>query len=691
MRSITCGYCSTGCNLLYDDEGKGPFRISANPDYPVNLGKACVKGFQLLGHLNAPDRAKTPLLRNESGEFEPVNWDVALDEFVRQFKGIQGKHGLESVAFISTGQIPNEEHAFLGALAKFGMGIVHGDGNTRQCMATAVVAYKQSFGWDSPPFTYKDLEESDVLVFVGSNPVIAHPIIWNRVKMNKHGPEILVVDPRYTETAKQATRHYPIKVKSELLFFYAVAHLLDSNGWIDEVFIEEHTTGYASFREHIRKFNPDEYCESIGLPAEKIEEFARMIHQGKRVSFWWMVGINQSHQATRTAQAIINLALMTGNIGKPGTGANSITGQCNAMGARIFSNTTSLLGGYKFNSLEDREKVAGVLGMEPSLIPSKGSWSYEKILDGIDRGDVKGLWIICSNPAHSWISNTRIEGTFAKLDFLVVQDMYYTTETARMADLILPAAGTGEKGGTFVNSERRIGILQKAVDPPGEALPDFAIFQKIAHHWGCRDLFDEWRDPEAVFNIIKRLTRGKPWDITGIQGYAQLLECGGIQWPFPEGMDYPPPQERRLFSSGKFYHPDGKAIFLFDDYQEPPEEVDAEYPFILITGRGSVYQWHTQTRTLKSKLLAKHAPAEPYVEICEEDARTLGIEDGEWITVASRRASSKVRTKITGSVKSGELFMPMHYIETNRLTFPSFDEFSREPMYKYAAITIRKE
>jgi assimilatory nitrate reductase catalytic subunit len=578
----------------------------------------------------------------------------------------------------------------LGALTKFGMGMVHGDGNTRQCMASAVVAYKESFGFDAPPYSYKDLEESDVLVFIGANPVIAHPIMWNKVKKSRNNPEIIVVDPRKTETARKATQHCAIKPKSDLTLLYGIANILIEENWIDQGYIDKHTNGFEGFRNHVNQFTPHKASEASGLSEEQIHRFAETIHNGKRVSFWWTMGVNQSYQGVRTAQAIINLALMTGNIGRPGTGANSITGQCNAMGSRLFSNTTSLFAGYDFKNPDHRGKVADLLGIDVELIPDKPSWAYDEILQGIEDGKIKGVWVICTNPAHSWISKNRLFEILNNLEYLVVQDMYYTTETAQLADLILPAAGCGEKEGTFINSERRFGIVRKVANPPGSALPDFEIFKKIAKYWGCADLFKEWTSPAATFEILKRLSKGQPCDITGIEDYKMIDEQGGIQWPYPEGSGFLD-QERRLFEDGKFYHTDGRAKFIFEDIAPIPETPSDKYPFFLLTGRGTVAQWHTQTRTGKAEILKRMYPADVYVEINPLDAMELKVKENEWVVVSSKRGEIRAKVALRDTVQAGQVFMPMHYFETNKLTFPAFDPYSRQPSYKLAAVSIKNE
>ncbi|MDA0813173.1 MAG: molybdopterin-dependent oxidoreductase, partial [Verrucomicrobia bacterium] len=525
VTSSVCGYCSTGCNLKIHLRDGRPVNLTADDDYPVNQGMACPKGWEALTPLAGPQRATTPLL-----DGAPVTWEAAANTFCNRMKAIIAEHGPESVAFVSTGQICTEEMAFLGAFAKFGMGIIHGDGNTRQCMATTVTAYKQSFGFDAPPYTYADFEVSDVLVFIGANPCIAHPIMWQRVLNNRRDPDIVVIDPRFTETAQAATWHIPVAAKGDLALLYGVAHVLLREDWVNHSFVEAHTSGFDDFKTFVQDFTPESIEDATGISAQDVERLAKLVRCGKRVSFWWTMGVNQSHQATRTAQAIINLALLGGHIGKPGTGANSITGQCNAMGSRLFSNTTSLLGGYDFESANDRTKIAQILEIDPARIPNQRSLAYDQILEGIDEGKIKALWVIATNPVHSWIAQNRCRGLFEKLGFLVVQDMYADTHTARLADLILPAAAWGEKEGTFINSERRIGVVRKVSPPPGQALTDFNIVRFLATAWGCGKMFHRWSSPEAVFHILQQCSKGQPCDISGIEDYDQIEANGGIQW-----------------------------------------------------------------------------------------------------------------------------------------------------------------
>jgi assimilatory nitrate reductase catalytic subunit len=688
--TAVCGFCSTGCGLEIHMKDGRAINLSPARDYPVNLGMACPKGWEALTPLTAADRATLPMLRSNKGRLEPSSWPEALSVFEQRFKAIQARHGNASVAFLSTGQIATEEMALLGALTKFGMGIVHGDGNTRQCMATSVVAYKQAFGFDAPPYSYADFDESDVIVLVGSNLCIAHPILWERVARNRHRPEIIVIDPRRTETAMAATLHLPLRPKSDLVLLYGLARLLIELGAIDRDFVARHTSGFDAFAAHVESYSLERTLQASGLEQAALERAAQLIARGKRVSFWWTMGVNQSHEGVRVAQAIIDLALMTGNIGRPGTGANSITGQCNAMGSRLFSNTTNLLGGRDFAHPEHRRTVAGILELPEATIPEVTGFAYDQIMEGILAGKIRGLWVIGTNPAHSWINQADALEILGRLEFLVVQDMYTSTETASLAHLLLPAAGWGEKEGTFINSERRVGLIKKVAEAPGQALADFYIFKLVAQAWGAADMFASWRDPESTFAILRELSRGQPCDISGIRSYEMLETMRGIQWPLPEGAEPCVGAERRLFENGGFFHTDRKARFCFEDPRSVPEQISDGYPFVLLTGRGSSSQWHTQTRTGKSAVLQKLHPSEPYVEISPLDAERLNVGHDDWLCIESRRGSMRARAHVTHVVKPGQLFVPMHYPETNQLTLAAFDPYSRQPAYKHCAVTVRR-
>jgi assimilatory nitrate reductase catalytic subunit len=331
--------------------------------------------------------------------------------------------------------------------------------------------------------------------------------------------------------------------------------------------------------------------------------------------------------------------------------------------------------------------VAEVLDIDEASIPHEASWPYHQIMEGILRGEIRGLWVVATNPAHSWINQETARDILSRLDLLVVQDMYSTTETAQMADLVLPAAGWGEKEGTFINSERRIGMASKVARAPGEALADFYIFKLIAEYWGCGEMFRRWESPAAVFQLLKELSAGQPCDITGIDDYAMLSERGGVQWPLTAGRQDERP-ERRLFADGKFFHADGRARFLCEEPRPMPELPTRKYPLMLLTGRGSVAQWHTQTRTSKSAVLRKLYPEELYVEINPQDAAAYRLRSGDRVVVSSQRGYVQGKAMITHAVQAGQLFIPMHYEATNRLTYPAFDPYSHQPAYKACAVRI---
>jgi len=657
-----------------------PLKILPAKDYQVNFGKTCTKGFNLIKGLEGADRGVIPLFRDRvTGKTKELNWDEAAATFVQRIKAIQKEHGPESVAFLSTGQMPFEEMALLGSVTKFGMGFRHGDGNTRQCMATAAVAYKQAFGFDAPGFSYEDLEVSDAIVLIGANPSIAHPIFWQRLKNNQNSPEIVVIDPRATETVADATRHLAIHPKSDLTLLYTIAHILIERNWLDQGFIDAHTSGFDEFAAHVKPFTPEAAVGPTGLSISQMEGLAELFHTKKAVSLWWTMGVNQSHQGVRTAQAIINLSLMTGHIGRPGAGPNSITGQANAMGSRLFSNTTSLLGGHYFEKPEHRAKVARILGINESQIPPDAGMSYDQILEAVETGAIKALWIICTNPAHSWVDQTVFRTRLKKLDFLVVQDVYASTETAQLADLYLPAAGSAEKTGTFINSERRLGIVQKVKEAPGQALSDFEIFRRLGAAWGVGSWLDKWSSPPAAFELLKEISRGQPCDFSELKDWNELLERGGYQWG-----------GKRLFEDGRFFTADERAKFWTSEVVPLPEVPDTAYPFFLLTGRGTMHQWHTQTRTGKVEMLKKMYPVESYAEIHPDDANRLGIVNGVKVRIAGRRGEVVVNAQVKPSVKPGYVFLPMHYPEGNYLTYPMFDPYSRQPSYKFGAVKVER-
>ena len=683
----TCNYCALACNLdFYTEDGKIK-RVVPTPHYPVNKGFSCIKGLNLDKQCTKFNGSKKPLLKMKDGERKAIEWKEAFDLFASKMTAIQEKYGKESVAYISTGQLPTEEMALLGHVGRSYMGI-NGDGNTRLCMASAVVAYKQSFGFDAPPYTLKDLELSDTIFFIGANPVIAHPIAWGRVRKNKDA-KIITIDPRKSETAMNSDMWIDIKTKGDLALFYTLANVLIEKGWIDEDYINNYTEGFEDFKEHVKKYTLEDVEERTGISKMRVLELAKIIHEGKRVSFWWTMGVNQSYEAVRTAQAIINLALITGNMGREGTGANSLTGQCNAMGSRMFSNTTALYGGGEYNNKERRKVVADILGMDENMLPSKPTLDYEQIIKGINKGEIKGLWVVCTNPRHSFSNNEEFKKAMKNLDFFVVQDIYEDTDSSKECDLYLPSVPAIKKEGFLINTERRLSALVPVLEKEEDELSDYEILLGIGEALGMGSLLDKWRTPEDAFKLLRECSKGMPCDITGVS-YERLRDSKGVQWPCREGEELES-DERRLFEDGKYYTPSGKAKFIFEDVTENPNATNEEFPFNLNTGRGTVGQWHTHTRTREIQAVTNIVPQKAYVDINRKDAERLDIKENDEVLIHSSNGhTSKFIARLTDNLKEKTLYAPIHYIETNLLTPSVFDPYSKEPSYKTVQVNIEK-
>lgn len=687
VKQSVCNYCSTGCNLNFNIEDDKIVKIMGKKGYPVNDGTACIKGINLDKQLTMYGKQRLPLLRGEDGKMHEISWEEAFEVFAKKMTEIQNKYGKESAAFISTGQLPMEEMAILGYVGRGIMGM-HGDGNTRLCMATSVVAYKQSFGFDAPPYTLEDLELSDTLIFVGANPAVAHPVLWGRIRKNKNAKKI-VIDPRKSETAKGCDDWYAIKPKADLRFLYTLANVLIEKGYIDNEYIEKYTEDFEGFKEHVKKYTLDNVYETTGISKERVLELAETINNGKKVSIWWTMGVNQGYEAVRTAQAIINICVMTGNIGREGTGPNSITGQCNAMGSRLFSNTTCIYGGRDYANEEDRKFITKTMGIKDEYIPKKPTIAYPEIIQGALDGNIKALWIISTNPADSWIDNKKFKEAAEKIDFLVVQDLYSDTDTAKMCDLFLPAIPGIKKNGTYINTERRMSALVPILSRGENELTDFEIIRGIGKALGKEEELKLWETPKDVFELLKKSTEGMPCDITGVD-YDMVREGNGVQWPFKKG-DKLEKNQRRLFEDGVYYRPNGKMKFMYEDVMENSEKQTEDFPYILNTGRGTVGQWHTQTRTREIPIVTKMTSEKAYIEISEEIAKNNDIKDGDIIEVTSSNGETvKVLAKVNDGLIKDQMYGPMHYIEINTLTKGKYDSYSREPSYKYVTCNLKK-
>ncbi|RDY26392.1 nitrate reductase [Romboutsia weinsteinii] len=688
----TCNLCALACNLDFYVENNEIAKVMPTKAYPVNKGFCCIKGLNLDKQQTKIKARKRPLLRDESGKMEEISWEEGCKKFAKKMTDIQAQYGKEAVAFISTGQMPTEDMALLGHVGRNYMGI-NGDGNTRLCMATSVVAHKQSFGFDAPPYTLNDAELSDTIIFIGSNPVIAHPVFWGRVRENKNA-KIITIDPRRSETAANSHIWIDIKPKADLVLIYTLSNILIEKGWIDRNYIENNTEGFEEFKDHVKKFTIEDVYKNTGISKERVLELAQIIHEGKRVSFWWTMGVNQGYQAVRTAQSIINLALITGNIGRPGTGANSLTGQCNAMGSRAFSNTAGLYGGGEYDNPVRRKAVAEALEIDENLLPTKPTIPYNAIIERIISGEIKGLWVICTNPRHSWANNQEFEEAVKNLDFFVVQDIYEDTDSAKLCDLFLPSVPAIKKEGTMINTERRISKVNPVLKKDEYERTDYEIFFDIGKKLGMGNLLDKWKTPKDAFELLKKCSKGMPCDITGVTYEMLESEDGedskGVQWPFREG-EVLEEDERRLYEDNKYYTPSKKAKIHFEDIAENPVQATKELPYILNTGRGTVGQWHTQVRSREIDIVNRINQKESYVFMNPQLAEELSIVENERIKIKSQNGlCSKFTVILSDDVKKDQLYAPIHYIETNKLTPSIYDPYSKEPSYKTVPVNIIK-
>lgn len=683
----TCGYCSVGCGMFIGVKRGRAVAVKGDPDHPVNRGGLCPKGLTEHHTIHAPGRLTVPLIRRGHGHV-PSTWDVALDRVVDGFRSIVDRHGTGAVAVLSTGQLVTEEFYALGKLVRLGLGLEHFDGNTTLCMASAVAGYKRSFGSDGPPGCYEDLDQADCILLVGANIADNHPILVPRVLGNERAT-VIVVDPRVTKTAMLADLHLPIKPRSDVTLLNGITKILIDEGLVDQRYVKAHTEGFAELAAHVSGYTLDRVASECGVEPHLVRHAAVTFGRSRRGLIAWTMGVNHSVQGTETVNMLNNLALLTGNVGRPGASPFSITGQCNAMGTREAGGTRSLPGYRKYESEEDRSQLAELWHVPLDKIPTQAGWAYPDIVEGIIDGEIRGLWVIATNPPVSYPNRELLEDALSRLELLVVQDGF-ETPTTRLADVVLPAAIWGEKDGTFTNSERRVSRVRKAVDPPGEATPDFEIFIRMAERLGVRDmLYPGWASPRDAFEEWRQVSAGRLCDYSGIT-YERIDHAGGVQWPCPEATP-DAAGTARLYANGRFPTPSGRAKLWCVSPEPIGDAPRPAFPFLLNTGR-TVEHWHTRTKTGRVGILEHLAP-EAWVEMNPADAKRLRLTSGDLVRVTSERGEiPAIPVRVTGIVRKGEVFIPFHYDEmcANRLTMNEFDPISREPNYKQCAVRIER-
>jgi ferredoxin-nitrate reductase len=695
-----CPYCGVGCGLEVRSSND-TWKVQGDRSHPSSQGMVCVKGATIAEALDK-DRLLYPMVRDALDRpFRRVSWDEALGLITQKIKTVASDRGADAICMYGSGQLQTQDYYIAQKLLKGCLGTNNFDANSRLCMSSAVAGYIQSFGSDGPPCCYEDLELTDCAFLIGTNTAECHPIIFNRLrKYHKKHPhvKIVVVDPRRTTTAEVADLYLAIKPGTDIDLLNGIAHLLLRWGYIDREFIGDRTTNFPALVEVLRHYSPDIVAKTCGISELELETAARYWGESQRVLSLWSMGINQSSEGTAKVRSIINLHLMTAQIGKPGAGPFSLTGQPNAMGGREAGGLSHLLPGYRSVKNELHRAELEQFWELPAgrISPYPGRTAWDTIV-GLERGDVGVLWIAATNPAVSMPDLERTKAALMRSPFTIYQDAYYPTETAAYAHVLLPAAQWSEKTGVMTNSERMVTLCPTFKLPPGEARPDWEIFAEVGRRLGFADKF-VFADSAAVYAEFVELTRDRPCDQTGIS-HDRLQQEGPIQWPHPsvaggEGeelrtMNSP----KRLYADFQFHTPDGRARFGAYHSRGLAEPADPNYPFVLTTGR--LYgHWHTQTRTGRIEKIQQMHP-QPLMEIHPRDAVGLGVKDGEWVEVRSRRGSGKFRVNVTKAIAPGTVFVPMHWgalwaeqAEANALTHSQSCPDSGQPELKACAVQL---
>jgi ferredoxin-nitrate reductase len=691
-----CPYCGVGCGLLAATGTGAVTKIKGDVDHPSSFGDLCSKAVYLPEVLATPDRLLFPQVRTCQDElFTRVSWDAALTLLAQRFREIIAEHGPNAVAFYGSGQLTTEEYYVGNKLVKGFLGTNNFDTNSRLCMASAVAGYQSSFGSDGPPASYEDIDVAESFLLIGSNMADCHPVIFKRIKKRKKAdPEkvtIIAVDPRRTETADFADLHLSIRPGTDIALLNSMLHVLIEQSVVDLDFVERHTSGFCELKTTAKKYPPAVAEKICGVPECLIVEAALIFGRAQSALTLWSMGINQSTVGVYKNNAINNLHLATGKIGKPGCGPFSLTGQPNAMGGREVGGLSHMLPGYRLvRDPTHRGEVAQAWGVSAERISAEPGLAALEQFEALADGKLRAIWILCTNPAVSLPNTDLVEKALRQAELVVVQDAYHPTATTRLAHVILPAAQWSEKEGVMTNSERRITYMPKLTDPPGEALPDWRILTLFARQMGFADAFP-YRSAEEIFSEFAKLTTGRPCDCSGVS-YARLKSEGPLQWPCPNAAHT---GTARLYEDGSFRTATGKANLVPVEHTEPSETPDHDYPLLLTTGRVK-HHWHTMTRTGKNKAALKSAP-DPVLDIHRADARQFGIRDADFVEVLSRRGKVMAQARVTEEIVRGTCFLPFHwgrdrgfFKAANNLTTTDRDPVSRQPELKACAVRVRK-
>lgn len=663
--------------------------------HPSSLGQVCVKGATVAETLDG-GRLYQPLYRPSLEDpFTPISWDDALDRIVDQIQLTLASSGPGALAMYGSGQFHTEDYYVAQKLFKGALGTNNFDANSRLCMSSAVAGYARSLGSDGPPCCYEDLDHCDVVVLIGTNTAECHPVLFQRLlKRKKRHPEdltIVVIDPRSTTTAEAADLHLAIQPGSDLVLLHGIAHLLLKQGSIDFDFVEEATDGFAGLAHLVQAWTPERVASLCGISEFQLRELARLWADSGALLSLWSMGVNQSVEGTATVGGIINLHLLTGQIGRPGAGPFSLTGQPNAMGGREAGGLAHLLPGYRFvTNPAHRESVERVWGFGAGCIaPDPGLTVWQQV-EAMERGELQFWWVAATNPLVSMPHLERVKAAMSRCPMVVLSEPYARTETSQYAHLLLPAAQWSEKQGVMTNSERRVTLCPAFRPPPGQARPDWKVFAEVGRRLGFDAQF-RYESSAEVYAEFLQLTSGRLCDMSGLS--QELLRVHGPQqWPYPRGSE-PSTEPKRLYVNGRFPTPNGRARFQADPplgLAEPPCEA---YPLVLTVGR-YLGQWHTMTRTARApRLVAMHP--EPLLEVNPVDAASLGLEQGGLASITSRRASITATVEITERIRQGTVFLPMHWgfmqeqaCEANALMHEQACPMSGQPELKATAVCV---
>ena len=692
-----CCFCGQQCGIQLKVKDNEVIGFEPWEEFPFNRGMLCPKGVKRYLQGSHPDRLTHAYRRDPSSAsgFSSLEYDEAIRIVAENIQRIQSAHGPSSVAVLSGASLTTEKTYLMGKFARVCLKSANIDYNGRLCMVSAGAGNKKAFGIDRAANPWSDIPKADVVWISGANIAECAPITTSYVwQAREFGAKIIVVDPRITPIARTCDLFLPVKPGRDAALFNGILQLMIEHDWLDHEFIERHTVGFEAVAEQVRSWTPKKTAEVTGIAEKAIRQAAEWWGTAGSSFLLHARGIEHQSHGVQNVLGAINIVLASGRIGREGCGYATITGQANGQGGREHGQKCDQLpGGRDLANPEHRAHVAKVWDVDPAELPQPGVDAYE-IFRKIDRGEIRGLLSICFNPLVSLPDNNFVARMLEKLDFYVAID-FFLNDTARHADIILPGSLQEEDEGTVTQIEGLVIKINKAVDPPGDARQDWRIIQDIAKALGRPHGFT-FREPREIFDELRRASQGGVADYSGIT-YEKIEQQFGVCWPCPSD-DHP--GTPRLFEpgswnpiargAGPFYFPDGKARFNVAEYGPPAEDVDAEFPVILTTGR-VVSQFLSGTQTRRIGPLVEQYP-EPRVEIHPQLAKQYAIADGQWMTVESRRGKVTLRAQLVRTIRPDTVFVPYHWAgpkSINQLTISAQDPISKIPEYKVCAVRIR--